>query len=164
MSTNFIEQLAAEWYEHQGYFVLRNQFVGLRPKGGWECELDIVAFSPTAKKLVHIECSNDAANWATREVRYKRKFDAGKKFIPKMFKGLKLPNEVQQIALLGSASVKNNQTIGGGKIETLENFMNEVVEGIRASYIDTNHLVPEKYHTLRTIYFMHKFFNGVQFL
>jgi len=31
---NFLEQLAAEWYEFRGYFVRRNVRVGPRPKGG----------------------------------------------------------------------------------------------------------------------------------
>ncbi len=36
---NFLEQLVAEWYEHQGYFVRRNVQVGKRTKGGYEGEL-----------------------------------------------------------------------------------------------------------------------------
>ena len=44
MAINFLEQLIAEWYEYRGYFVRRNVLVGRRLKGGYECELDIVAF------------------------------------------------------------------------------------------------------------------------
>ena len=42
---NFLEQLVREWYEYQGYFVRQNVNVGKRAKGGYECELDIVAFT-----------------------------------------------------------------------------------------------------------------------
>ena len=60
MAVNHLEQLVAEWYEYQGYFVRKNVLVGKRAKGGYECELDIVAFNPATKKLVHIEPSLDA--------------------------------------------------------------------------------------------------------
>jgi hypothetical protein len=55
---NFLEQLAAEWYEFRGYFVRRNIRVGLRPRGGYESELDVVAFDPDKGHLVHIEASS----------------------------------------------------------------------------------------------------------
>jgi hypothetical protein len=32
MPSNHLEQLVAEWYEYQGYFVRRNIFVGKLPK------------------------------------------------------------------------------------------------------------------------------------
>jgi hypothetical protein len=60
---NFLEQLAAEWYEFSGYFVRRNVHVGRRARGGWECELDVVAFNPKRKHLIHLEPSMDALHW-----------------------------------------------------------------------------------------------------
>ena len=59
MAGNFLEQLVAEWYEYKGYFVRRNVLVGRRSRGGYECELDVVAFNPEEKHLVHIEPSVD---------------------------------------------------------------------------------------------------------
>jgi len=85
---NYLEELTREWYEYQGYFVRQNVMVGKRPKGGYECELDVVAFHPVRKHLVHIEPSMDADSWAVREIRYKRKFNAGKKYIPTLFEGI----------------------------------------------------------------------------
>lgn len=69
---NYLEELTREWYEYQGYFVRQNVNVGKRPQGGYECELDIVAFHPVTKHLIHVEPSMDAASWAIREKRYKR--------------------------------------------------------------------------------------------
>lgn len=60
MEGNYLEQLIAQWYEFQGFFVRQNVLVGKRPKGGYECELDIVAYHPSDQKLVHIEPSMDA--------------------------------------------------------------------------------------------------------
>ena len=59
---NFLEQLVAEWYEFRGYFVRRNINVGPRARGS-ESELDVVAFHPTKRHLVHIEPSMDAHSW-----------------------------------------------------------------------------------------------------
>jgi len=57
MPINHLEQIVAEWLEsewleYQGYFVRRNIKVGKRERGGYECELDIVALHPKEKKLV----------------------------------------------------------------------------------------------------------------
>ncbi|MCE5254186.1 MAG: hypothetical protein LLG45_08295 [Actinomycetia bacterium] len=69
MAGNHLESLVAERYEFNGYFVCRNVRVGRRPKGGYECELDVVAFNPEKGALVHIEPSLDADNWQERERR-----------------------------------------------------------------------------------------------
>jgi hypothetical protein len=101
---NFLEELVAEWYEFRGYFVRRNVLVGRRAKGGYECELDVVAFHPGSKHLVHIEPSMDAQSWAKRDERFRKKFAAGRRHIPELFSGLELPEAFDQIALLGFAS------------------------------------------------------------
>ncbi|TCZ85031.1 hypothetical protein [Lysobacter sp. N42] len=82
---NWLEQLVAEWYEYQGYFVRRNVLVGRRANGGWECELDVVAFHPGLRPLVHIEPSMDSNSWEVRAQRYARRFEAGRRHIPKLF-------------------------------------------------------------------------------
>jgi hypothetical protein len=73
MANNFLEQLIAEWYELQGYFIRKNVLVGKRDRGGYECELDVVAFHPSKRHLVHIEASMDASSWAERERRFDKK-------------------------------------------------------------------------------------------
>ena len=85
MAGNHLESLVAEWYELRGYFVRRNVQVGRRPKGGYECELDVVAFHPQKRSLVQIEPSLDAHTWTVREERYSKKFAAGSKYIPDLF-------------------------------------------------------------------------------
>ena len=78
MASNFLEELVAEWYEYQEYFVRRNVLVGKRVRGGYESELDVVAFHPTKKHLVHIETSMDTQSWEQREQRFAKKFEAGR--------------------------------------------------------------------------------------
>jgi len=41
----------------------------------------------------------DAASWEIRDARFKRKFNAGRKHIPKLFKGFGALPEIEQIAL-----------------------------------------------------------------
>ena len=60
MPSNFLEELVAEWYQFQEYFIRRNVLVGRLDHGGHEGELDIVAFHPSKNHLVHIEPSSDA--------------------------------------------------------------------------------------------------------
>lgn len=150
MPNNFLEQLVAEWYEYQGYFVRRNVPVGRRTKGGYECELDVVAFNPAKRHLAHIEPSMDAESWETRERRFRRKFEAGRKHIPDLFPGFQLPQEIEQIAILLFASKVNHPTLGGGKVLLVPELMREIMEDLSEKKIATN-AVPEHHALLRTL-------------
>jgi hypothetical protein len=57
---NHLEQLIRQYYEWQGYIVRGNVKVGRLAHGGWEGELDIVAFEPNENRVVHLEPSIDA--------------------------------------------------------------------------------------------------------
>lgn len=150
---NHLEQLVGEWYEYQGYFVRRNVWVGPRAKGGYECELDVVAFNPTKNHLIHIEPSMDAHSWKKREERYKKKFSAGKKYIPKIFKGLNLPTKIEQIALLGFAGRSNHISLGGGQILLVRDFLEEIMAKLETKRIGKE-AVPEQWPLLRTLQFV----------
>src|SRR5256885_2791112 len=116
MASNYLEQLVAEWYEYKGYFIRRNVNVGRRERGGYECELDIVGFHPTKNHLIQVEPSGAASSWADREKTYRKKFEAGRKYIPSLFEGFTLPDEIEQIAVFAYASKKTYETLAGGKI------------------------------------------------
>lgn len=153
MATNFLEQLVAEWYEYQGYFIRRNVWVGKRPKGGYECELDIVAFHPGKNHLVQIEPSMDAASWAERERRYKKKFEAGRKYIPELFKGLEIPTSIEQIALLVFASKQNQETLAGGKLILANELLAEIFSDLKSRSIYSQ-TIPEQFPILRALQFV----------
>jgi hypothetical protein len=150
---NFLEQLTREWYEYQGYFVRQNINVGKRSSGGYECELDIVAFHPKKQHLVHVEPSMDADSWANREKRYSKKFAAGRKHIPHLFEGLDVPDSIEQIALLVFASTTNRKTLGGGRIMILDQFLSEILTGLAESTIASS-AVPEQLPIVRTLQFV----------
>jgi hypothetical protein len=150
MAANHLEQLIAEWYEYLGYFVRRNVKVGKRERGGYEGELDIVAFHPHPKRLVHIEASLDTDSWAKREERYVKKFEAGRKYIPTLFQGLDLPGDIEQIAILAYGSTATHTTLGGGQIIMLPDLLKQIFDSLRDLSILTN-MIDEQKPLLRTV-------------
>jgi hypothetical protein len=152
MPGNHLEELVAEWYQLQGYFVRRNIQVGKRLKGEYECELDVVAFHPELQELVHIEPSLDSNKWEQREQRYCKKFAAGRRYIPDLFRGLKLPSEVKQIALFVYGGGINRTFVGGGRVIFIKQFMREVLEKLRTRPVSSS-AIPEEYPLLRTLQF-----------
>jgi hypothetical protein len=153
MANNYLEQLISEWYEYRGYFIRQNVWVGKRARGGYECELDIVAFNPGSNHLVQIEPSMDAASWSERERRYRKKFEAGRKYIPELFQGLCIPTQIEQIAVLAFASKKNRDTLAGGKIILVSELITEIIMDLRSTSIYSN-AIPEQHPILRTLQFV----------
>jgi hypothetical protein len=152
MGANHLEDLVSEWYQFQGYFVRRNVQVGKRPQGGYECELDVVAFHPGLQKLVQIEPSLDADKWDKRELRYSKKFSAGRAHIPALFEGLTLPAELEQVALFVYGGGAKRTTVGGGRVMFIREFMREVLDRVRTRRVDSA-AIPEQYPLLRTLQF-----------
>lgn len=160
MAGNYLEQLVSEWYEFNGYFVRRNIKVGRRAKGGYEGELDVVAFHPSKKHLVHIEPSLDAHKWEKREERFSKKFAAGRKYIPKIFEGFDLPTDIEQIALLVLPSKGNRQTLGGGKLVTLAELLEDIFIEIKSLSIYKNS-IPEDKPLLRSFQYVAQYRQNV---
>ena len=152
MAGNHLESLVAEWYELRGYFVRRNVQVGKRPKGGYECELDVVGFHPEQRSLVQIEPSLDADSWAKREARYSKKFGAGRKYIPGLFPGMAIPKHIDQIALFVYGGGKSRERIAGGRVVFIRDFMEEIRAGIRYRKV-AHSAIPEGLPLLRTLQF-----------
>ncbi len=152
---NFLEQLVAEWFEFRRYFVRRNVKVGPLSHGGWESELDVVAFNPESRHLVHIEPSMDALSWERREERYAAKFAAGRKHIPSLFAGLQLP-EPDQIALLVFVGAHHHSKLGSGRVMLIQELMDQIrfdPEWGLAKRSIRNRAVPEQYVILRSLQF-----------
>lgn len=150
---NHLEQLVSEWYEYRGYFVRRNVWVGKLPSGGWECELDVVAFHPENKHLVQIESSMDANSWEKREQRYRKKFEAGSKYIPQMFTGIDLPSHIEQIALFGLGSRAHHANLAGGHVWLISDLLTQIIDVLRPLKVEKR-AVSEQFPLLRTIQFI----------
>lgn len=126
--------------------------VGKRARGGYECELDVVAFEAKTERILHIEPSMDADSWAKRERRYKKKFDAGRKYIPELFDGLLHGDlHLEQIALFGFGG-KSQATLAGGKVMHVSEFLKEIADKLSSRTI-ARAAVPESFALLRTVQF-----------
>ena len=121
-------------------------------RGGYECELDVVAYHPQTEHLLHVEPSLDADPWATREERFKKKFDAGRRYIKSsVFPWLarsKVP--IEQVALL-IASAKNHVEVGGGRVVNVDEFMSQMREKISAHGVMSANAIHEQFDLLRTV-------------
>lgn len=149
---NFLEQLAAEWYATQGYFVRTNVKANKRERGGWGNELDVLAYRPDTGELVHLETSWDALTWDARRERFTtRKFvfdaDAYGALI-----GTR-PLSVRRRAVVGTSRGCPESTWADGiEVVTVPAFMAEVCAGLRKRH-PINDAVPETYPRLRAIQF-----------
>lgn len=148
----YLEQLATEWYEYQGYFVHRDLWVGVASDGSYECQLDVVAFHPIRRHLVHIEPSLDLLSWKDREQHFQLKFDAGKRYLHRMF-GAEPHVHIQQIALIGSADGEPRHSIAGGKIVRLPDLLADILQAL-ASFDIAESLVPDQWPLIRTLQFV----------
>lgn len=150
---NHLEQLVSEWYEYEGYFVRRNVHVGKRANGGWECELDVVAFNPKTKHLIHIEPSMDANSWEKREARYLKKFEAGRRYIPQLFAGIEIPDHIEQIALFGLGAKANSRTLAGAQVWMVSDLLLNITKTLSKLRIEKA-AISEQFPLLRTIQFV----------
>jgi hypothetical protein len=148
---NFLEQLVAEWYEYEGYFVRSNVRARKRPKGGWDAELDVLAYEPSTGTLLHVETSGDGDSWAERKARF-----TGKKFTLSNAEyesvlGSRV-HEVRKIAIVGYARSTKADLNWGPDIEVvlIPDFLRRVVGKLR-SLPPLQAAVPEGYPILRAI-------------
>ena len=144
----------------EGFCENTNVLVGKRPKGGYECELDVVAFHPEKKHLVHVEASMDASSWSEREKRFKRKFEAGKKHIPDLFKDLDTPKQIDQIAVLVFASKQNRATLAGGRLILGNELLEEIFGDLKHRSIYSR-TIPEQFPIVRALQFVAQYRNEV---
>ncbi|WP_171265842.1 hypothetical protein [Acinetobacter haemolyticus] len=120
---NHLESLIAEYYDWKGYLVKKNLKVGKLSHGGWEMELDIIAFNPITQHLIHIEPSIDAYSWEIRESRFKKKFESGEKYMfSNVFPWLDENTPVERIIVLPAHSAGRDY-LCGAKIFSLDEFM-----------------------------------------
>jgi hypothetical protein len=152
---NFLEQLVAEWFEYRGFFVRRNVKVGRREKGGYDCELDVVAFDPATRCVLHVEPSMDADTWERRNFRYDKKFEAGRIHIPGIFSHFGELVDIRQIALFGYGG-KGTGFVAGGEVMLVSELMADIAQDLRGKKI-ARQAVPEIYPLLRAVQFTLQF-------
>lgn len=149
---NHLEALTSEWLDYNGYFVRTAVRVGKRPRGGWQGELDVVAFHAARRHFLHVECSIDADTWEKREKTFERKFAMGRKHARELFSGMDLPTLLDQVVVHGYASAPGrHRQLGNGRLVTSTELIAEIIGGIPATAWKS--AVPENYPLLRTLQF-----------
>jgi len=100
---NFLEQLAAEWYEYNGYFVRTNIKFGRNAggRGGHAGEIDVIGFKPETHVFVHIEASTDARGPLERKKRFERQFTNAREYYMEIFPFKEIGIKPKQIAIVG---------------------------------------------------------------
>ncbi len=150
---NFLEQLAAEWYEYKGYFVLTNRTYGKRGEGGFEGEVDVLAVRLKERDFLHIETSTDSSSYAVRKEKFRDQFAKAARYYRTW-----LPckaSEVRKIAIVGWAKepTKDKNYFGNGiEMETIPQFIARIAEEL-AGKRPTDAAVPEGFPLVRAIQF-----------
>ena len=150
-----LENLIAEYYDWKGYLVKRNIKVGKLSHGGWEMELDVIAFDPHTGHLIHLEPSLDAHSWTTREERFTKKFTSARKYIlSEVFTWLESDIEIEQVAVLTSHP-RGRDFLAGAKIVSIDELLAQIREKVVACGIVAKNAIPEQYPLLRTLQLSH---------
>ncbi len=149
---NFLEQLVAEWYAYRDFFVRTNVKFGRRAAGGWEGEIDVAAFDPKTKHLIHIETSTDADSWPERKKRFIRKFSNAKRHYKEIFDFQF--DSIENRAIVGFSQRTINQVDFGSSIKVIlvPEFVQEITQFL-SNLSPTKSAVPEGYPLLRAIQF-----------
>lgn len=148
---NHLENLIAEYYDWQGFLVKQNIKVGQRAAGGWEMELDVIAYHPKEARLLHVEASLDAHPWDKRLARYEKKFTLGEKYILKeVFSWLPSTTVIERIAIFPSVPAKR-QTFAGATLCSVDEFVKEVRDKVNGGKPIAERAIPEQYPLLRTM-------------
>jgi hypothetical protein len=156
-----LETLIIEYYNWLGCLVRHNQKVGKRVSGGWEMELDVIVYNEEESRVIHLEPSLDAMSWAKREARFAKKFEAGRRYIPKdVFPRVPKDVKIQQIAILINAGPTRRQ-LAGAEVVTVDEMVGRIRDSVRARGIAARAAIPEQYPLLRTIQFVVSGYYGV---
>ena len=153
---NFLEQLAAEWYEYSGYFVRTNVRAKKRSRGGWDKELDVIAYKPSSGELIHIETSGAAESLSQRIDMFNKKFELEdsdyREILHAKF------NEIKRIVIAGWSIKPKTRLELNKNVEVIliPEFFNVIIKGIH-EHDFMSAAVPESYPLLRTIQMMDKY-------
>jgi hypothetical protein len=147
---NFLESLVAEWYEYSGYFVRSNPRTRKRQKGGWDVELDVLAYSPSDQRLIHIETSGDANSWQERKERFlKKKFILSREEYESLI-GSTI-NAIEKIAIVGWSPTKSDLNWGDDiKVMLIPQLLQEIITKLRET-TPLKQAVPESFPLLRAM-------------
>ena len=149
-STNFLEELVAEWYEYKDHFVRRNVWYGKGPKGGRKGDMDVLAFDPDPRRkvFVHVEIDGSADKLANVLKRLRDKFGTAASHYSKVVPGFK----VEKAAVVAATKKvpKSFTKTGGLNVKTRSELMTEVIKELKGKN-PNKAVIPESWPLLRAI-------------
>lgn len=146
---NYLEMLAEEYHSYIGYFVRSNVRARKRDRGGYDVEIDVLAFSPNNQKLLHIETSGAAVTWeANRESLMQKKFSLTKQEYEENL-GCSIA-EVQKVMIIGWAKSSEAFIDGEIKVVPIPAFIREIARELRNRH-PQKEIVPEQFPLLRSM-------------
>ena len=153
---NFLEELVAEWYEYKGYFIIRNRTLNKLPGGGYEGEVDILAYNPRKNEVIHVETSSDSYKWEDRLDKFREKF---RWTIEEYRNVFGIPSSVKQIKKIVVVSFSMNpkgdmrkifESKTGAELITVPQFLTMIVDELRTT-LKSSETIPENLSMLRAI-------------
>lgn len=146
---NHLEKLIRQFHEWRGYIVRGNVKVGRLDHGGWEGELDIVAYNPKNRHLIHLEPSLAAEKWDIRVERFGKKFALGREYIPtEVYPWLRRDTKIEQVAILVSGT---GRKLEEGRVISIDDYLKEIKKKILQEGLMNQAAIPEEFDLLRTI-------------
>lgn len=85
-----------------------------------------------------------------RKERYQKKFEAGRKHIHDLFRGMKLPEKIDQQAVFLFGS-KTRETVGGGKVLLVSDISEDIKKSLIKKKIEKE-IVLETFPLLRILH------------
>jgi hypothetical protein len=113
--------------------------------------MDVVAYDPIDKILIHVETSMDANSWEQRKQRFRKKFATAEKHYKSVF-GFDF-KKVKKICVVGFAKPQSAVDLGDDiQLIVIPELMRQITETIKEKH-PLKEAVPEGYPLLRTIQF-----------
>ena len=144
---NFLEELAVEWHEYQGYFTWRNVRYGEGKRKGRE-EIDVVAYHPEKGVLVHIETS-EGGDVATAKAT-NAKFAKARDIYATLFPFVDADTVVQRAIIHSCGDTVRGALDEGIQAVSLSEFVKQIVAEVKKHDLYSE-AVPATLPLLRTI-------------
>jgi hypothetical protein len=152
---NFLEQLANEWYSYTDHFVRNNIKFDKRPNGGYNGEIDVIAFNYKENQLIHIEASMDANQNEKRVIGFNKKFRLTLGEYNELLKTE--ATNIKKIAIVGIS--KTAIDFGNGiQHITVPDFVNNITNRIK-NIDPMKAAIPEGFPLMRAIQFSNYYIN-----
>jgi hypothetical protein len=120
--------------------------------------MDVVAFEPERKTVVHLETSFDADSWEKRRRKFHKKFEIAPGHYRSVFRNFNFET-VRKVAVVGLTKPRKVVNFDDDiDVLSIQELMREIIQGIPADPLKK--AVPESYPLLRSLQFAAWYFKS----